>query len=91
MVANSSARSGTRSGMSTAYLMTSQRPYGRALGCAARMLRVLVLIRCGLRRGGSKRKGHASEDQSASHLLLLWSSRTRTEVPQDGCFTLASG
>ena len=38
MVADSSARRGTRSGMSTANLMANKRPYGRALGCATRWL-----------------------------------------------------
>jgi hypothetical protein len=71
MVADSSARRGARSGMSTSYLVAGQRPYGRTLGCPTRMLRVLVLIRCGLRRGDNKGKAGGSTDQPASHMLLL--------------------
>ena len=70
MVADSGARRRTSNGMSTAHLMARQRTYSRTLGRAASMLRVLVLIRCGLRRRGSKRKANGSTDQPKSHLSL---------------------
>jgi hypothetical protein len=67
--------------MSTAYLMARQRPYSSALGSAARVLGVLVIIRCGLRHSSGKRKANGSADQSASHIALLLFKPDSNEGP----------
>ena len=51
MVPNRSTGRGTRNGMATAHLTTCKSPYSRALGCATRVLGVLLIIRLGLHRG----------------------------------------
>ena len=75
MVSNCGTCRGARSGISTAYLMARQRPYSSALGCTARVLGILVIIRRGLRHGGGKCKTNGSADRSASH-IARWPTRS---------------